>query len=280
MEYEEFKLAMGRSLCIDESIKYVSLGQVDEDFARMIISKHEKYPLYTFTGVGIAGASQPNATLTKFDVYYEGAVLGTVQSLVACKRYILKNNTIRAVMSRVGEIRTKDIRRASREFDKYFRPKTTDDIFYGEVRKGREAIARARGLVARDKHAYDAFVIKYFGDHIAKNFEHYQAIALSNGASEQEINTAYQHYSTWSAVEETSGDMSHTFGYFLHLFKDRCFVTNSWSVGHRVFTLQDIPQKLRDKLGMLKLVVDNTHVRGVGFKCSDNTFFIAEKYDE
>jgi hypothetical protein len=280
MKYEEFKLAMGRSLCIGANIEHVSLGQVDEDFARMIISKHEKYPLYVFMGTGAAYANLPNPTLSTFDVYYKNAVLGTVRSLAVVKQYILQNDMIRVAVPRVGEIRTKDIRRASRKFDKYIRPKSNDETFYGAVKQGREALLHAREAVGTDRYHYNAFVVTYFGDHIAKNFEHYRAIGLSNGASVKEIDTAYQRHSTWSAVEETSGGMSATFGYFLHLMEDKCYVTNSMSVGHRVYAMQDIPQKLRDKLGMLKLVVNNTHVRGVGFRCNDDTFFIAEKYDE
>ena len=198
-------------------------------------------------------------------------VLGDVQ--VYADTFTMRSERIIMDKPRSGRVQTSDIKRAGREFTKYFKPESAAEVLAKHAGIARRAVYAAVDTAKGKRNMALNLVDSYLLQHIMDNLDTYAATAKSYGATDTMLDAAKLGYEEWSVIDSAVGDKFD--GYIVHI-KDGLYM-----VGRRhrekvcdVYEAKDLPAYINDKLGQLKLVQDNTHIRNVGMRVDDNTFYI------
>jgi len=244
---------------------------IDGLLAEFILKMHDKHPKFVFQPRWIAYADSESPLINQVYVSCDKVVLGDVQ--VYADTFTMRSERIIMDKPRSGRVQTSDIKRAGREFTKYFKPESAAEVLAKHASIARRAVynaeqaAKSKRGVALD--IVDAFLL----DHIMANLDTYAATAKSHGATDTILGAAKLAYDGSSVIDSAVGDKFD--GYIVHI-KDGLYM-----VGRRhrekacdVYEAKDLPAYINDKLGQLKLVQDNTHIRNVGMRVDDNTFYI------
>ena len=239
--------------------------------AEFISKMHEKHPQFIFQPQWVAYADSERPLINRIAVLFGRVTLGEVQ--VYADTFTLQSDRIIRARSRKGRISTADIKRAGREFTKYFKPETAAEIMKKHADTVRSAVYQAE-QAARSKRGVAIDVVDaYLLDHIMANLDTYAATAKSHGATDSILDAAKLAYDGSSVLNSSIGKEFE--GYIVHIRE------GLYMVGDRrnekvcdVYEAKDLPAHINDKLGQLKLVQDNTHIRNVGMRVDDNTFYV------
>ena len=244
---------------------------IDGLLAEFILKMHDKHPKFVFQPRWIAYADSESPSINQVYVSCDKVVLGDVQ--VYADTFTMRSERIIRAKPRSGRVQTSDIKRAGREFTKYFKPESAAEVLAKHVDMARRAVydaeqaAKSKRGVALD--IVDAFLL----DHIMANLDTYAATAKSYGATDTMLDAAKLAYDGSSVLNSSVGREFE--GYIVHIRE------GLYMVGDRrkekvcdVYEAKDLPAHINDKLGQLKLVQDNTHIRNVGMRVDDNTFYI------
>ena len=69
-------------------------------------------------------------------------------------------------------------------------------------------------------------------------------------------------------------------GFFVHLEDTTCLVLKPDKTKQGAHYAYDLPEQIGRAVGMLKMTDDGTFIRGVGFKYSQDLYFITGEYNE
>jgi hypothetical protein len=239
--------------------------------AEFILKMHDKHPKFVFAPKWIAYASSESPSINQVYVSCDKVVLGDVQ--VYADTFTMRSERIIMDKPRSGRVQTSDIKRAGREFTKYFKPESAAEVLAKHAGIARRAVYAAVDTAKGKRNMALNLVDSYLLQHIMDNLDTYAATAKSYGATDTMLDAAKLGYAEWSVIDSAVGDKFD--GYIVHI-KDGLYM-----VGRRhrekacdVYEAKDLPAYINDKLGQLKLVQDNTHIRNVGMRVDDNTFYI------
>ena len=239
--------------------------------AEFILKMHDKHPKFVFQPRWIAYADSESPSINHILVSCDRVVLGDVQ--VYADTFTMRSDRIIRAKPRTGRINTTDIKRAGREFTKYFKPESAAEVLAKHAGMARRAVYNATDAARAKRNIALNLVDSYLLQHIMDNLDTYGVIAKSYGATGTMLDVAKLGYDEWSVIDSAVGDKFD--GYIVHI-KDGLYM-----VGRRhrekacdVYEAKDLPAYINDKLGQLKLVQDNTYIRNVGLRVDDNTFYV------
>jgi hypothetical protein len=236
-----------------------------------ILKMHDKHPKFVFQPRWIAYADSESPLINQIYVSCDKVVLGDVQ--VYADTFTMRSERIIMDKPRSGRVQTSDIKRAGREFTKYFKPETAAEKSKKHMDTARVAIYNAE-QVAKTKRGVAAGVLDAFLlEHIMDNLETYGFIAKAHGATDNTLNGAKLAFDEWRVLDSSIGE-AHG-GYFVYTTEGLYMVSErTYRATCDVYTSTDLPTHINDKLGQLKLVQNNTHIRNVGLRVDDNTFYV------
>ena len=236
-----------------------------------ILKMHDKHPKFVFQPRWIAYADSESPLINQIYVSCDKVVLGDVQ--VYADTFTMRSERIIMDKPRSGRVQTSDIKRAGREFTKYFKPESAAEVLAKHASIARRAVYNAVDTAKGKRNIALNLIDSYLLQHIMDNLDTYAATAKGYGATDAMLHAAKLGYEEWSVIDSAVGDKFD--GYIVHI-KDGLYM-----VGRRhrekacdVYEAKDLPAYINDKLGQLKLVQDNTHIRNVGMRVDDNTFYI------
>lgn len=243
----------------------------DNLMAELVLKVHEKHPKYTFRPKWFSHATSEHPMVSDIFIEFNKVTLGAVS--VFFGKFTISNDRIRCVRRRTGNITTTDVKRARSEITKYFKPETAAEIMKKHADKARSVVYQAEQAAKSKRNVALDIVDAYLLDHIMANLDTYRDVAKSHGATGSILCTAKLAYDGSSVLNSSIGKEFE--GYIVHIRE------GLYMVGDRrkekvcdVYEAKDLPAHINDKLGQLKLVQDNTHIRNVGMRVDDNTFYI------
>lgn len=246
-----------------------------KELTQFVMKMHEKHPRYTFQPRYFNVNNVDGLVIVhEFVVSLGTDTLGKVRYFSG--RFTLTGDRITEARRRTNDIRTKDSKRAAREFTKYFRPMTEAESFKDQVRLAHATLFSARTKMRESKAVFTSLVDKFLLSHIADNFERYADIAKSAGASEELIEKAKSEYDN-SCIIDSAVSLE---GYIVGTRTNRYIVSDRNGRDVTVYEAGDLPKNINDKLGKLKLLQRGTYIRDTGLCIDDHTFFVTEQSDE
>lgn len=244
------------------------------------------YPLWTFTGNGTA--NMHSIVLTHFTVACDGEKLGTIERRYEGRDYqiCVQNERIRASMERSGYYKTMISDKAVAKVKKMFSPKTTKE----SAQSAREAAAKAAQTADWNKSrerddaqdilskAGKKFVMgegfPIFMEYVRTHYPPQEYELLKTKI--ETVESAKQDLVTITAVREV-----------LQSRKSGAVVSRRGSTyvveqGDSTEICDDntLPEWVRNRIGLLKLIEVNQFVSNTGMRATANTFVLIKPEDE
>ena len=234
-------------------------------------------PLWTFQLGG--RLYRDSDVLQTIHILNDGEILGYVRRgrVGSEEKYLVGNERIDKQMQRRSYYSTSDVSKAIAKIKKTFSSQTT-----AEILEKAESVASEAMYETRQKKWYEYTHIKSQVDKAA--------VAFIHGAGRQMFLEYAQVHEPKVAEQLEKGSEIHAeykhmedIGKALEISK-ALVVTQKGSVynvksGTNIvrYTDADMPEFMKPKLGMLKLVEDRTYVTNCGFRVSDNTFVVVNE---
>jgi hypothetical protein len=272
--------------------KYVNAQSIARDkicahpLLESVISKLAvMYPLWRFEGSGHQSmTSQGSIWLTKFEVSCDGERLGEIARRYEGRDYqiCVSNDRIRASMERSGFYKTKDANKAIAKVKKMFGPKDTQELA-GMSREGAAKIAQnAAWSKERERSNADDIVKRAAHKYVMNaGFEAFMAYAKATlPMQEHELLIEKREVSDQAAEDlKTIVKVQEV----LRQQENGAVVTrrgNTYVVEHKdkveICDDNTLPEWVRSRIGMLKLIEPEQFVSGLGMRASTSTFVVIE----
>ena len=233
-----------------------------------------KYPHYTF--VTEMGSAVHVARMVKvFHGTEEIGRIGTHSGQSSrIVRYGLTTPAIRQERTRGDRnIQTTVLKTAVKTFNRYFQPKTALQILEDRVQEVQRVMRSASSLRTAFRNGFEGacFIAQ---DLIMEQWDTIKAIAVGQKYSAANLEMVRDKYHESSVATALENAHSRREGYYVVITDSTYHVTDIELSNVQTFVSETLPIHMRTKVGMLKLVPDQTFVMGVGVRSSDKVFYI------
>lgn len=242
------------------------------------------YPLWTFRGNGHLSMNNDRVWLTNFTVLCDGEQLGTIERRYEARDYqiCVTNERIKAKMERTDYYKTKDATKAIAKIKKMFGPKDAQELAGVSREEAAKIAQNAEWNKQREINDADEIVQraarKYvmgvgFDTFMAYAKDHYPAQEHDLLVTKREAATrATEDMKTISKVraviqQQANGAVvTRRGGTYVVEHKDKVEICDD----------NTLPEWIRSRIGMLKLIEPTQFVSDLGMKAGTNTFVIIE----
>ena len=211
--------------------------------------------------------------VTRFNIVEKREELGYIAWDYSYKRgdqYVVGNDRISQEMERQSNTKTTKIDIAMRHIKKHFSPKTTDEHFTKAVSEASQGIYKlSQNLNYATRNAYDE--IKYDATKfVASNWDMFVATLVP-----EKVIGAAKYLETQNKLEVANKIQEISQKRLSH---DILLRGNEYVIRHNgvvsIFDNEHLPQELKMKLGMLKLVAVGEAVDGIGYRGTEDCFIV------
>lgn len=261
-----------------ENNKGEELGGVIPHIATLLSELINRYPQWTFVATrGNYHERLSDGTrvrlATHFNVLEKREVLGYIaydRSYSRGDQWVVGNDRISATKDRQAFTKTTKLDVALRLVKKNFSPKTTDEYFEKAVSEVSENLQRLVSRANQDTRGYYNAIQPTMAEYARKNWEHFLSNLNQEGkdtcAKYMESHESLQAKETLRKAY-TSGEASTI------LIKENEYIIRNKG-GTTICPTEQLPQEMKLKLGMLKLVAINTVVEGMGYRATEDAYVI------
>lgn len=242
--------------------------------AQAVIAKYPQWQLVAcsaqqyYTDNGVTGR-----LVTKFNIVEKREELGYIgwdYSYSRGDQYVVGNDRISQQMERTSHTKTTKIDVAMRHIKKHFSPKTVDEHFTKSVAEASQGVYKeVQNLNYAVRNTYSE-ISNNAHDFLNSNWEAF----VSTLEPTQAIKAAqYLEKITKLKVAVAMQDMCQK-----SLSHDILLRGNEYVIRHNgvisIFDNEHLPQELKMKLGMLKLVAVGEAVDGIGYRGTEDCFIV------
>jgi hypothetical protein len=257
------------------------MGSSSALLGRVIATLAFDRPLWTFTAIG----ADYNANINKFMVTQDGEELGKIQSGWFRNDHCVEiiNHRIREKRERRGGYRTSNAEKAVMTAKKMFARKNTAEIIREATKKIDETLSSQTWGKQRDFNSAEHRLVQELMEFAKKNATVQQMFVEFMQSTNQlhlaeKVDTTKMEMVTIQGIKDAHDSKKAT----VIIKVDGKYVVQ---VGDKVDMLDDntLPENIRGKLGLLKLVEDEHGITDVGFRVNSETFVLLtdeEKQDE
>lgn len=236
-----------------------------------------KYPQWQLVAVSASQYCTDNGVtgrlVTRFNIVEKREELGYIgwdYSYSRGDQYVVGNDRISQEMERQSHTKTTKIDVAMRHIKKHFSPKTVDEHFTKSITEASQGVHKqVQNLNYAVRNSYNEItndVTKY----IDSNWEAF----VSSLEHTKEIKAA-KYLETRNKLEVANKIQEACLGSLSH---DVLLRGNEYVIRHNgvvsIFDNEHIPQELKIKLGMLKLVAVGDVVDGIGYRGAEDCFIV------
>jgi hypothetical protein len=227
----------------------------------------------------------PYYICTLFQVIEQGEALGRIgmsrNFSKGVNQFEITNKRIKDNLRRGDALKTIDVSKAVKLVEKHFSKSTTAEQFTDAMELASNSLERVRdslrgrvGFIWRNNSVPIAEFITANWDNFLSTLDDEQRNRLGEFKDlDQEgrvVDTFYRQLNSRQVMR-------------ILVQGDNYIVVNGKGAGKETFALFDhehLPENVRRKLGLLKLVEDNKMLENVGFKVNDKTFLLCGENDE
>jgi len=188
----------------------------------------------------------------------------------------LINHRIYQDMERGSSKETKDTKKAFRLLKKYFGTKTLEE----HVEVASEAVARSiRYTYVEKDNAFNKsynHIAAHLTDYIVENIDTFLPIAERYGADPNIVRSLTDDTEQLRITGEIQQCFMNEKGVVVYLH-GRNYAVKELDGTLKVYTVDDVPDTLKRKLGLLKLVENGQCITDVGIRVEENTYFVMEE---
>jgi len=117
--------------------------------------------------------------------------------------------------------------------------------------------------------------------HILEDMETYGPIALAGGAPQATVDLLPELYEDTSLLREIQTAFDNHTGFFIAQVGSDYFVDDlAYNKAPCTMTHDEMPDAIRERVGMLKLMHNETFVRGIGLKFNETSFYVMPIVDK
>jgi len=261
-----------------ENNKGEELGGVMPHVGVLLTELIKRYPQWTFVATRgnyherLADGSRVRLA-THFNVLEKREVLGYIaydRSYSRGDQWVVGNDRISATKDRQSCTKTTKLDVALRLVKKNFSPKTTDEYFEKAVQEVNENLNRLVTRANQDTRGYYNALQPAMAEYAMQNWEHFTSTLNDEGKT-----TCAKYMQTHEKLQVnealrkayTTGEASTI------LIKENEYIIRNKG-GTTVCPTEQLPQEMKLKLGMLKLVAVNTVVDGMGYRATEDSYVI------
>ena len=261
----------------EENNKGEVLGGVIPHLAPFLLTLIERYPQWTF--VARSGNyherinDQRVRLATKFDVIEKREVLGYVgydRSYSRGDQFVVGNERIGKEMERQSYTKTTKMEVALRHVKKHFSPKTTDEYFEKAMVDVSDNLNRLVARNNQDARGYYNALQSSMAEYARLNWNSFIGTLKQEGKD-----TCIKYMEAHEKLEqnETIRKLYHDGEAHTVLIRSGEYIVKSKN-GVTIYPTEQLPQELKLKLGMLKLVAINVVVEGMGYRATEDAYVI------
>lgn len=245
------------------------------------------YPMWTFRGdgTGVVGGS---VAMTDFEVSCDGEMLGVINRRYEGREYqiCVRNERIRAKMERGGYYKTLDPNKAVAKVKKMFSPRTTQEMADRALEDAASVAQKAEWNKDRERHSAREPVHKAaYAYVLGAGFETFMAhVKDTLPAQEYELLVtkhaeAKQAKEDLRTIKKTRDVIAGKEDGLVITKRGDTYVTRH---GDKLEVCEDntLPEWVRGRLGMLKLIEPSQFLSDIGMRASTTTFVVIKPTDE
>ena len=258
---------------------------IDKDIKEFVMQAAMKFPMWRFVSSGLSkgrvtldGKEVPTIDGYRFRVYEDREKIGEINtdySRAHGKIYSVTNERIKSTRERGSAAKTKDLNKALKLLAKNFGAKTIHE----RLNEANGKCGNSLHMVCNDKSR--TFINGYYEltnhmtHHLMTNWETTRQCAKDSGADLTKLDTlpsAYEDHMIAKEVEKCyengNGAVVTIHGKDYAVKEEKCVT---------IYGTDNLPAWIKRGVGMLKLVEDNTLIGKVGFKISEQSFFVMKE---
>lgn len=201
--------------------------------------------------------------------------------------YVIHNDRISNQRERGIAAKTKDLKKALKLIDKTFGAKTINE----HVLENHKNVSSMLYMVHGDKHRRFAdsyhWIAAWLTDHVLGNWDTFKEIVQAHPRVDMKIaNRVLEEYEEQQISGKVYECFKHGKGVVVTIHGND-YAVSSHTTGNadepnrpQIYGTDTLPNWIRGKVGMLKLVENGHILRDVGYRLKDNVFFVVRNDDE
>jgi hypothetical protein len=249
--------------------------QLGSRLAPLAYEAAKKFPRWKFVGM-LTWCFDDRWEIGKIVVYENREKIGTIGTNQTRQglKYVIGNDRIAKGRKRGNHAETGDIKKALSLMAKSFGGKTTTE-------KLNEASAKLSGQLhsgnnqAQVQYNYAMQCLKHdLDNYILANLEEVIAAAISAGVKFSDISNIPQLKENYDTTRQIAKAYSTYKGLFILINGSDYLVQDGEEPSALTLSSELLPNNIKGKLGLLKLLEDNHFMKGVGYRLNASTFFV------
>jgi len=260
----------------------IVLDSINASLQELIEPLALKHPEWRFepsetTRHNTSSNDKMSLVVTRFDVYFNRECLGWVgrerNYTRAEDTYVIYNERIEKSMQRGRSTKTGKLDKALRIVEKTFSPAKHDEVFDKLITQARSHLA---GHVRSKENITDRLWRMHYEEirsYMLTRWDEFVALVPSAKQS-SDISKYPEYVNEANLVRQMYNDAIHSDCMYYNIV----ISGSSYLVKHNdklsIHDAQTLPEGIRGKLGILKLVEDGQAVEGMGFRANENVYFV------
>jgi hypothetical protein len=255
----------------------VVIPRIDTFLKPLVEQLALKYPNWIFrqssVGYTYDGGKLSDFRVTAFEVLDKREVLGKIyfEHIRSGNRFVVENFRVNELRERGTGMKTIHLDKAMKQVGKYFGKKNTNE----KLKEAADEVAGAMHMVHRNinhkQHAAWAGIADKAKDFLLTKY--WDEFTKEYGINPEEFPIAYAE---GKACEQVADEYGKRNTWLVHI-DGMDYALQKGSQNPTIKTSEELPDYIRQGVGMLKLVGDRQIISGVGLRVDQSTFVLLNK---
>jgi len=264
-----------------------TIGEFMDAFIREAAKKHPEWTFinsmqYSYTS---PESGMAEVEMREFDVFHDREYLGTLGMDPFRGRwaYAITNHRIRSKRERGHGAKTTDLRKALRLIDKEFGRKSYKEMLNALAETGRGKVQMSQRSHAARAAATERYLVEYLTPHLVANFDTYRDLAVAEGAKPDKLDVYGEQLEARQVASNITDKVRAGDGLFVIVSNNVYAARDSGpkdAIAYHTWTSDTVPDVVRRKIGLLKLVEPDHFLAEVGYRIDDNSFLIMKEPED
>jgi len=262
-----------------------------DEFIHTVAIKHPEWTFIadapwgyarTIEDSGVQSRDIIEVPISDFEVFHDKEKLGSINtnSTRGGKHaFQMINHRISEKRKHGSGTKTTDMKKALRIVEKEFGRRSMSEKLFLIKGEGSGAISTAWYNTKSNSGSVQQYFLRHMEDYLVENYEKYRDIAIARGAKTDMLDKWDEYMRATQVATEIKE--AHDVGKALFVNTTSTLYaaigTLNKDVAYHTWTSDTVPDVVRRKVGMLKLVENNTFLPDIGFRISDDVFLILKE---
>ena len=191
-------------------------------------------------------------------------------------KYDIFNDRIDGVRTRRGGIRTKDLNKAAKTVEEFFKPKSIDERARVALREMSSHVHQTGYRVTRALNDTVTSLLPSLTAYLAANISTIRPALEALGAAAPTLDKLMQDYEKFNDVRQVRQSRDYTRGTTVVLMGDRyLLISDADTSNARLVTAAHLDPDMSRKIGVLKVFDNNEEaIEGIGMRLDATTFYL------